>query len=143
MNLLKTLLLGAFGWVRLCAFGELWVLLGAFGFFWVLLGTFGYFWVLWVLAETGKLKLTIASIDHNLVLFYLKIVSQMTLNGLKHILAIFFGVFTLWSEMSNPFLKASLNCMFNVYVLLFTVSCHSKCKNGAVCLGSLVFIRWI
>ena len=96
-NLLKTLLfgafgycwvlLGAFGWVLLCAFGELWyywgtlVLLGAFGCFWclwvlfgvfgcfgVLLGSFGYFWVHWVLAETGKLKLTIASIDHNLVL---------------------------------------------------------------------------
>ena len=58
------MLLGTVG-CFLCAFGELWVLLGAFGFFWVLLGPFGYFWVL---AENGKRKLTIASIDHNLVL---------------------------------------------------------------------------
>ena len=42
-----------------------WGTLGTIGCFWVLLGCFGYFWVL---AETGKLKLTIASIDHNLVL---------------------------------------------------------------------------
>ena len=41
------------------------MLLGNFGYYWVLLGCFGYFWVL---AETGKRKLTIASIDHNLVL---------------------------------------------------------------------------
>ena len=64
------MLLGNFGTI-----GCFWVLLvplgafGVFGCFGVLLGSFGYFWVHWVLAETGKLKLTIASIDHNLVLF--------------------------------------------------------------------------
>ena len=80
------MLLGAFGWVLLCALGELWyyfafgcfwclwVLFGVLGCFGVLLGSFGYFWVHWVLAETGKLKLTIASIDHNLVLLNIELV---------------------------------------------------------------------
>ena len=60
------MLLGTVG-CFLCAFGELWVLLGA---------------------ETGKRKLTIASIDHNLVLFnfYSKTLNILTLN--KNMMAV-------------------------------------------------------
>ena len=49
-------------------FVHIWVLLGTFHCFWVLLGAFWCFWDFLglLVAEIGKL--TIASIDHNLVL---------------------------------------------------------------------------
>ena len=66
-------------WETLGTIGCFWVLLGSFGFFW-------YFWVLWVLAETGKLKLTIASIDHNLVLFQLNWQQYVSFRKIKILL---------------------------------------------------------